>query len=99
MVTSRVPVLAFEAIVMFAVKWLAWLKVVELTVIPEPNDAASAGPLSKLVPVIVTFWLVAPCPREAGLVEDTVGGPLTVNAPLAVAVPAPGLVTVTSRGP
>src|SRR5436190_1734647 len=60
-VTSRVPVVAVPAIVMFAVSWLALLYVVELTVMPVPeNDVASPAPLTKLVPLTVTFWFVAP---------------------------------------
>ena len=47
---------------------------------PLPNDAVA--PLTKFVPLIVMSWLVAPCPRELGLVDSTVGPRLTVK-PLA----------------
>jgi hypothetical protein len=60
-VTLRAPVAAAPVIVMFAVSDVALTNVVEFTVIPIPeNELASAGPLSNPVPVIVTFWLVAP---------------------------------------
>ena len=58
-VTVRAPVVAIDAIVMFAVSWVALTNVVELTVIPAPKDAARP-PLTKLVPLIVTVWLAAP---------------------------------------
>jgi hypothetical protein len=58
-VTLRVPVVAPDAIVMFAVSDVALTNVVELTVIPVPENDADA-PLTKPVPVIVTLWLVAP---------------------------------------
>ena len=59
-VTVRAPGVAPEETVTFAVNCVALTKLVELTVMPEPNDAPRAGPLSKLVPLIVMFWLVAP---------------------------------------
>ena len=52
-VTSRVPVLAPEAIAMFAVRRVALTNVVELTVTPAPNEATA--PWAKPVPVIVTL--------------------------------------------
>jgi hypothetical protein len=58
-VTLPAPVVAPEAIVMFAVKDVALLNVVELTVIPAPENDADA-PLTKFVPLIVTLWLVEP---------------------------------------
>jgi hypothetical protein len=95
-----VPVVAFPATVMLAVSEVELTNVVEFTVIPVPeNETASPEPLSKLVPVIVMFWLVAPCPRELGLVDVTVGPALTVNAPVAVATSPSGLVTETLRDP
>jgi hypothetical protein len=97
--TSRAPVLAVEETVTLAVSWVELLNVVELTVIPDPNDAASVGPLMKPVPVIVMFWLVAPCPRELGLSEEIVGAALTLKTPLPVPTPASGLVTVTLPAP
>ena len=53
----------------------------------------------KPVPVIVTFWLVAPWSQRRGLVEVTVGAALTVKTSVPVPVPASGLVTVTLRAP
>ena len=43
-----------------AVSCVALTNVVELTVIPVPENAAVA-PVSKPVPVMVMVWLVAPC--------------------------------------
>jgi hypothetical protein len=99
-VTLRAPVVAPAAIAMFAVSCVALTNVVELTVIPVPeNDAASPVPLTKLVPVIVTLKLVAPLSPELGLVEVTVGPALTVNTFVPVPTPPSGLVTVTLRVP
>src|SRR6266542_1706936 len=53
-VTSRAPVVAPPAMVMLAVTWVALLKVVELTVMPVPENDAFA-PLTKFVPVITMF--------------------------------------------
>ena len=55
--------------------------------------------MTKPVPVMVTFWLVAPWPRDAGLVEVTVGAALTVKTSVPVAVLPSPLVTVTLRSP
>jgi hypothetical protein len=99
-VTFRVPVVAFPATVMLAVSEVELTNVVEFTVIPVPeNETASPEPLSKLVPVIVMFWLVAPCPRELGLAEVTVGAAFTVNRADPVATSPSGLVTETLRDP
>jgi hypothetical protein len=85
---------------MLAVNEVELTNVVEFTVIPVPeNETANPEPLSKLVPVIVMFWLVAPWPRELGLVDVTVGPAFTVNAPVAVATSPSGLVTETLRDP
>ena len=47
--------------VMLAVSEVALTKVVELTVIPVPEKEVARGtPVTKLVPVIVMVWLVAP---------------------------------------
>ena len=98
-VTSRAPVVAFVAIVMFAVTWVALFHVVEFTVMPAPeNDAANPAALTKPVPVIATFC-VAPCPRDAGLADVTVGPVFTVNLELPVPDPVSGFVTVTLRAP
>ena len=99
-VRLRAPVVAFDAIVMSAVSEVALTNVVELTVMPVPENAtASDPPLSKFAPVIVIVWLLAPCPRELGLVDVTVGAGLTVNAAVAVATSPSGLVTETLRDP
>src|SRR6266540_6131330 len=45
------------------------------------------------------FWLVAPWPRELGLVEVTVGAVTTVKQPAQVPVPVSGLVAVALRAP
>jgi hypothetical protein len=99
-VTFRAPVAAAAAIEMLTFNEVALRKVVELTVIPLPeNEAARPGPLSKPVPVIVIVWLVAPWPRELGVVDVAVGAALTVNAPDPVATSPSGLDTDTLRGP
>jgi hypothetical protein len=51
-VTSLLPVVAVAAIVMLTVSCVALLNVVELTVIPDPENVTVA-PLTKFVPVIV----------------------------------------------
>ena len=57
----REAAVAFEATVMFAVTDVALTNVVELTVIPVPeNEAARPPPFAKPLPVIVMFWFVAP---------------------------------------
>jgi hypothetical protein len=71
-VTFLAPVAAPAAMLMFAVSDVALTKVVELTVIPVPLKVAVA-PLTKLVPVTVTFRFVAPCTPLFGVVEVTVG--------------------------
>jgi hypothetical protein len=58
-VTLLDPVVAFDARVMFAVSDVAETNVVEFTVMPVPENDATA-PLTKFVPVIVMFWLAAP---------------------------------------
>ncbi len=45
---------------MLAVSVVAFTKVVELTVIPVPENGARPTPLTKPVPVIATSKLVAP---------------------------------------
>jgi hypothetical protein len=58
-VTLPAPVVALLAIVMLALIDVALLKVVELTVIPEAENATVA-PETKPVPVIVMLWLINP---------------------------------------
>ena len=77
-VTVRVPVAAPDSTVMFAVSSVELTKLVDSTVIPAPKD--EVAPLTKLVPLIVIVCLLAPWPRELGLVDSTVGPALTVEA-------------------
>ena len=72
--------------------------VTELTVTPVPENTAVALAW-KPVPATTRFWLTAPCPREAGVTDVTVGGVTTVKPPVRLLAPLSGLVTVTSRGP
>src|SRR5919204_229136 len=96
-VTSRAPVVALVAMVMLAVSVMLDTNVVELTVMPVPENDTVA-PDTKLVPVTVTFWLVAPWPREFGVVAVTSGAALIVKQPVQVAGVDPSLLlTVTSR--
>ena len=69
-----------------------------MTVIPEPANE-DVAPLTNPVPVIVTFWAVAPCPSADGEVEVTVGAELTVKTAEPVALEPSPLVTVTLREP
>ncbi len=93
-VTLRVPVVATRGDRDVSGERGRTTKVVELTVIPVPEKVAAA-PETNPVPVIVMVWLVAPWPREDGLVEVTVGAALTVKIPTPIPVPESGLVTVT----
>jgi hypothetical protein len=79
-VTFRAPVAADAPTVTFAVICVELTKVVEFTVIPVPENPTIA-PLANPVPVIVTFWLVAPCASDAGLAKLTNGGASTVKSP------------------
>ena len=58
-VTSWASVGAAPGIVMFAVSVVALDHVVEFTVMPVPENDATA-PLTKLAPLMVTFRFVAP---------------------------------------
>src|SRR5689334_17377168 len=96
-VTSRAPVVAPAAMSMFAVSFEALLNVVEFTVMPEPENEATA-PFWKLVPLIVMFWLTAFCPRGVGLTVVTVGSALIFRLNVCVATSSPSAslsVTVT----
>ena len=97
-VTFPAPSVAAPEMVTSAVSWVAETKVVEFTVIPLAEKADDA-PLAKPVPVIVTFWLVAPRPRELGLVDVTVGGALTVKHPVQEPLSRSVFVTVMFRVP
>src|SRR5919197_342010 len=83
---------------MLAVSWVLLTKVVEFTVMP-PAENVAAAPLENPVPEIVMFWLAAPWPREAGLVEETVGAETTVKQLAHEPIPASGLVIVTALLP
>ncbi len=91
-VTLLAPVVAEPEMVMLAVSEVALTKVVELTVMPVPEKVAAA-PETNPVPVIVTFWPVAPSLSEDGVVEATVGAALIVKTLVPVPTPASGLVT------
>ena len=93
-VTARAPVAAPEAIVTLALSSVALSNVVELTVMPAPNEAVA--PLTKFVPLTATVS-VPPRSPELGLVEVTVGAALTVKALASEPLPASGFVTVTVR--
>jgi hypothetical protein len=80
------------------VRLVELFRVTELTVTPLPENTTVA-PDAKFVPATVKFWLVAPCARELGVTEDTVGPAVTVNPPVRVALPPSGFFTVTSRAP
>jgi hypothetical protein len=71
-VTLRVPTVAVELMVMFAVSCVAELKVHEFTVMPAPK--LQLAPLWKLLPVMITFGKLCPCAPELGLTELTDGG-------------------------
>jgi hypothetical protein len=58
-VTFPAPVVAPAETVMLAVSEVDEAKVVEFTVMPLPENVTPA-PLTKPVPVIVMFWLLAP---------------------------------------
>jgi hypothetical protein len=96
--TFPAPVVAFAATVMLAISEVELTNVVEFTVIPVAENAAVA-PDTNPVPVIVTVWLVAPWPSEAGLVDVTVGAAFTVKTLAPVPTPPSPLVTVTLRAP
>ncbi len=97
-VTSRAPVVALPEIVMFTVTCVLLLYVVELIVIPEPENATVA-PVTKPVPEMAMFWLTAPWFRNDGLVDTPVSAGVTVKMPVPTPMPPSGLVTVMSRRP
>ena len=97
-VTLRVPVAAPRLTEMFTVTWVALSTVVEFTVMPEPENDVAA-PARKPVPVTTMLWLAAPCARDGGLAEMTVGAVVTLKHPVQEANLPSGLVTVTSRPP
>ena len=58
-VTVRAPVLADAVMLMLAVSSVEEMKLVELTVMPAPENV-TAAPLTKPVPLIVIGWFDAP---------------------------------------
>src|SRR5215467_3034745 len=74
--TSKPEVTASDAMVMFAVRLVEPLKVVELTVTPPglvvpPTNHCALAPLLKPLPFTVTFRFVVPWGAASGLVEFT----------------------------
>jgi len=97
-VTLRTPVVAPLAIVMFAVNDVEVLNVVELTVMPVPENVALA-PLTNPVPTSPMFCETEPWPRLVGDVDVNVGPVLTVKQFGHVAAWVSAFVIVTSRKP
>jgi hypothetical protein len=97
-VTLLAPRVAVGAVVMLAVSLVALTYAYELTVIPAPENVATA-PVSNPVPVIVTAWPLWFCANEDGDTEVTVGAAATVKTPAPVPVPVSVLVTVTLLAP
>ena len=95
-VTVRLPGLAPASIVMLATSSVDDLNVVEVTVMPEPNE--DVAPLKKPVPLITTNSLPPRSP-ELGDVDVTFGAERTVKAPASEPTPPSAFVTVTVRTP
>src|SRR5438132_14039711 len=94
-VTVRAPVAAPDSTVIVAFSSVELTKLVDSTVTPAPK--LELAPLTRLEEWRVGDWLLAPWPREEGLVDSTLGPALTVKA---LAEPAPAsvlLVTVAVR--
>jgi hypothetical protein len=70
-VTVRAPAAALADTLTVAFSSVELVKLVDSTVTPEPKDALA--PLTKFLPLIATTCLLAPCPRELGLVDSTAG--------------------------
>jgi hypothetical protein len=84
-VTSLAVVFAFAVTVTLTVIRVEdTVGVPKLTPVPETDTLA---PVAKLLPLIVTVWLVAPWPSELGLTEEIVGPAFTVKQPVQVPVP------------
>jgi hypothetical protein len=99
-VTLREPVAASGAIEMLTVRWVEFVQVTELTVIPAPENETEPlvqVPLRKFEPVMTMFWFVAPRPRELGLSDVIVGAAAIARQFVQVADNGPGFVTVTLR--
>jgi len=92
-VIARVPTRAPLEIEMLTVSVVALTKVVELTVMLDPEKEVVA-PLTNPVPVTVKLWLTAPASLDVGETAVTVGAALTVKIEPLVALPASGFVTV-----
>jgi hypothetical protein len=96
MIRLRAEAVAEPLMVTFAVSEVELLNVVEFTVMPVPLNV-TAAPLTKPVPTIVRFWLVAPWPRLVGDTDVNVGAVFTVNALLPVMFPWSGFVMIRLR--
>jgi hypothetical protein len=97
-VTSRNPVVAFEATERRTVRLVELFRVTDTTVMPFPENATVA-PLTKFVPVIVMFEALVPRPFEFGLMDVIVGPAVTLNGAVRTTVPPSPFVTVASRDP
>jgi hypothetical protein len=97
-VTFLAPVAAVAESEMTTARWVAFVQVTELTVIPLPEKAMLA-PLTNPLPVIVMAWLDRPWRSELGLSDVTVGRAVTVNALPSDPTPPSRFVTVTVRAP
>ena len=99
-VTVRAPTVAEVDTERLTVRWVEFVRVTELTVIPPPvkaTDEVGHEPDRKLEPVMTIDWLVAPWPRELGLSDEIPGAGLTSKALALVPRPPSRLTTVTSR--
>jgi len=92
---------ALEDTLMLAVISVELPKVTEFTLIPVPENSTLPTGMGARnpVPVMMMFWLTAPCPRELGVAEVAVGFALTVKHPVQVPDTESVLVTVTFRVP
>jgi hypothetical protein len=97
-VTSRKPSDAVALTVSDTVIDVAEVRFAEFTVTPVPLTTTVA-PTAKFDPVTTALKFVAPWPTWFGESELATGEPFTVNAPVAVTLAPPGLVTVRLRAP
>ena len=98
-VTLRAPSVALPETERLTTRSVEELNATLLTVIPVPENATVA-PDWKPVPARLTFWFVAPRPRELGFVDVGFGRAVTVKQLVHVAeATGAGFVTVTLRSP
>jgi hypothetical protein len=71
----RDPSGALDEMVTLATSSVDEIYVVEFTTMPVPEKESEA-PLRRFVPVTTTSWFVAPCSRELGSSDVTVGAPI-----------------------